>query len=139
KLATERNVDLTIVGPEAPLVAGIVDEFERRGLRVFGPKKDAALIEGSKVFCREVAARHGVPTAQGESFDDPDAAANFARTVPAPVVVKAEGLAAGKGVLICASQADAVNVINRMMREEMFGTASRRVVVEEFLEGRETS
>ena len=139
RLAADRGVDLTVVGPEAPLVAGIADEFTKRGLRIFGPTAAAAEIEGSKVFCRDLAMRHGVPMAQGESFEDPDAAADFARTVPAPLVVKADGLAAGKGVLICASQADAVNVINRMMREAMFGEASSRVVVEEFLEGRETS
>jgi phosphoribosylamine--glycine ligase len=139
RLAEQRETDLTVVGPEAPLVAGIVDEFRRRGLRVFGPTKAAAEIEGSKVFCRELAARYGVPTAQGESFDDPEAAADLARTLPAPLVVKADGLAAGKGVLICGSQAEAVNVIDRMMREDMFGASGRRVIVEEFLEGRETS
>ena len=139
RLASDRGVDLTVVGPEAPLVAGLVDEFTARGLKTFGPTKAAAEIEGSKVFCRELAARHGVPTAQGESFDNPDAAADFARTIPAPIVVKAEGLAAGKGVLICDSQAYAVNAIDRIMREDVFGSAGRRVIVEEFLEGRETS
>jgi len=139
RLAAERSVDLTVVGPEAPLVAGTVDEFNARGLRVFGPTARAAEIEASKVFCRDLAARHGVPMAQGESFDDPDAAADCARTLPGRIVVKADGLAAGKGVLICESQADAVNAINRIMREEIFGSSGRRVIVEEFLEGRETS
>jgi phosphoribosylamine--glycine ligase len=139
RLATERNVELTVVGPEAPLVAGIVDRFTDAGLRVFGPTAKAAEIEGSKVFCRELAGRHGVPMAQGESFDDPEAAADLARTLEAPIVVKADGLAAGKGVLICASQAEAVSAIDRIMREEIFGSSGRRVLVEEFLEGRETS
>jgi phosphoribosylamine--glycine ligase len=139
KLAEARKADLTVVGPEAPLVAGIVDEFRARGLRVFGPTKAAAEIEASKVFCRGLATRHGIPMAQGQSFDDPEAAADCARTLPAPLVVKADGLAAGKGVLICATQAEAVGVIDRMMREDMFGSSGRRVVVEEFLEGRETS
>jgi phosphoribosylamine--glycine ligase len=139
RLAEDESIDLTVVGPEIPLVNGIADLFKSRGLRVFGPSKGAAEIEGSKVFCRELARRHGVPMAQGESFDDPEAAADCARTLAAPLVVKADGLAAGKGVLICDSQADAVNVIDRMMREDMFGTSGRRVVVEEFLEGRETS
>ncbi len=138
-LASSQSVDLTVVGPEIPLVAGITDLFESRGLRVFGPSKAAAEIEGSKVFCREIARKYGVPMAEGESFDDPDAAADLASTLAAPIVVKADGLAAGKGVLICQTQAEAVNVINRMMREDMFGESSRRVVVEEYLEGRETS
>jgi phosphoribosylamine--glycine ligase len=139
RLAGDRKVDLTVVGPEAPLAAGIVDAFVERGLRVFGPTSRAAEIESSKVFCRELASRHGVPMAQGESFDDPNAAADFARMIPAPLVVKADGLAAGKGVLICESQAEAVSAIDRIMREEVFGSSGRRVVVEEFLEGRETS
>jgi len=138
-LAEDRRVDLTVVGPEAPLVDGIVDLFTARGLRVFGPTKAAAEIEGSKVFCRELATRYGVPIAQGESFDDPDAAADCARTIADPIVVKADGLAAGKGVLICTTTADAVNAINRIMREEIFGPAGQRLIVEEFLSGRETS
>ncbi len=139
RFAADERIDLTFVGPEIPLVRGIVDLFTARGLRVFGPTRAAAEIEGSKVFCRELARRHGVPMAQGESFDDPDDAADCARTIAGRVVVKADGLAAGKGVLICETSADAVNAINRIMREEIFGSSGRRVVVEEFLEGRETS
>ena len=139
RLAEERSVDLTLVGPEIPLVAGITDVFAERGLRVFGPSKAAAEIEGSKVFCRDLAARHGVPTAQGEAFDDPGAAADFARVLHGPLVVKADGLAAGKGVLICDSSAEAVRAIDSVMRERTFGSSGDRVVVEEFLEGRETS
>ena len=138
-LAEEQEIDLTVVGPEIPLVAGIADLFASRGLRVFGPSQAAAEIEGSKVFCRELAMKVGAPMAQGETFSDPEAAAEFARTIAAPMVVKADGLAAGKGVLICDTQAEAVNVIDRMMREDMFGTSGHRVLVEEFLEGRETS
>lgn len=138
-LAREEAVDLTVVGPEIPLVAGIADLFASRGLRVFGPSKEAAEIEGSKVFCREVARRHGVPMAEGESFDDPDAAIDFARTLGSPIVVKAEGLAAGKGVLICRDHDQAAEVINDIMRGGAFGSSGKRVVVEEFLEGRETS
>ena len=138
-LATAERVDLTVVGPEVPLVAGVADAFAARGLRLFGPRASAAEIEGSKVFCRELARRHGVPMAAGESFDDPDAACDFARTLAPPVVVKAEGLAAGKGVLICPDHAEACSAIDRIMRERVFAEAGRRVVVEEFLEGRETS
>src|SRR5688572_17475342 len=100
-LADERSVDLTVVGPEIPLVAGITDVFEKRGLRVFGPSKAAARIEGSKVFCREIAERSGVPMAPGGSFSDPDEAIDFARSLGGKLVVRADGLAAGKGVLIC--------------------------------------
>lgn len=138
-LAAERAVDLTVVGPEVPLVAGITDLFAQRGLRVFGPSKAAAEIEGSKVFCRDLARRHGVPMAEGESFDEPDAAIDYAKTLAAPLVVKAEGLAAGKGVLICAGHGEARAAIDRVMRERAFGESGNRVVVEEFLEGRETS
>jgi len=139
KVAASKEVDLTVVGPEIPLVAGLADVFASRGLRVFGPSKAAAEIEGSKVFCRELARRHGVPMAEGESFDDPDAAIDFARTVAPPIVVKAEGLAAGKGVLICGDHSDATRAIDDIMRGRAFGSSGSRVVVEEFLEGRETS
>lgn len=139
RLAEDESIDLTLVGPEVPLVAGIGDLFSARGLRVFGPSKAAAEIEGSKVFCREVARRHGVPMAEGESFDDPDAAIDYARTIAAPVVVKAEGLAAGKGVLICAGHREAQTAIDQIMRDRAFGDSGSRVVVEEFLEGNETS
>lgn len=138
-LAEDRRVDLTVIGPEVPLVAGIADVFDARGLRVFGPSKAAAEIEGSKVFCRDLARRHGVPMAQGESFNDPDAAIDLAQTLAAPIVVKAEGLAAGKGVLICASHDEARSAIDSIMRERSFGDSGNRVVVEEFLEGREIS
>jgi phosphoribosylamine--glycine ligase len=139
KLAVEREVDLTVVGPEIPLVAGITDVFASKGLRVFGPSKAAAEIEGSKVFCRALAERHGVPMAAGSSFDDADQAIDFAKTIAPPIVVKAEGLAAGKGVIICRDHAEAARTIEDMMRGGAFGSSGSRVVVEEFLEGRETS
>jgi phosphoribosylamine--glycine ligase len=138
-LAVERKVDLTVVGPEIPLVAGITDVFTSRGLKVFGPSKAAAEIEGSKVFCREVARRHGVPMALGESFEDADAAVDFARMIAPPIVVKADGLAAGKGVVICRTFEDAREAIEGMMHGGAFGSSGRRVVVEECLEGREMS
>ena len=138
-LAEDESVDLTVVGPEIPLVNGVVDRFVDRGQRVFGPAKAAAEIEGSKVFCRELSRRHGVPMAEGESFDDPDAAIDYAKTIAPPMVVKAEGLAAGKGVLICADHREAQAAIDKVMRERAFGASGSRVVVEEYLEGRETS
>ena len=138
-LAAERRVDLTVVGPEIPLVAGIADVFAARGLRVFGPTAGAAEIEGSKVFCNSLAKRHGVPVAAGESFDDADAAIDFARTIAPPIVVKANGLAAGKGVLICRTLDEARGVIDGMMRGGTFGASGTSVIVEEFLEGREIS
>jgi phosphoribosylamine--glycine ligase len=138
-LASDRAVDLTVVGPEIPLVAGITDVLAERGLTVFGPSKAAAQIEGSKVFCRDLSLRHGVPVAQGESFDDADAAIDFARTIAPPIVVKAEGLAAGKGVLICQTHDEAVAAVDTIMRQRAFGDSGGRVIVEEFLEGRETS
>lgn len=139
RLAEDESIDLTVVGPEIPLVDGIVDLFTARGLRVFGPTKAAAEIEGSKVFCRELARRHDVPMAEGETFDDPAAAYDYARTIAPPLVVKAEGLAAGKGVLICADLDDVGTALDQIMRERVFGASGARVVVEEFLEGRETS
>ncbi len=139
RLAEDESSDLIVVGPEVPLVEGLTDVLEGRGLNVFGPRKAAAEIEGSKVFCRDLAMRHGVPMAQGESFDDPDAAIDYARTIAAPLVVKAEGLAAGKGVLICVDHDEVRTAIDRIMREGVFGGSGERVVVEEFLEGRETS
>jgi phosphoribosylamine--glycine ligase len=139
RLADDESIELTVVGPEIPLAAGIVDLFESRKLNAFGPSKAAAEVEASKVFCRELARRHGVPMAEGESFDDPDAATDFARTIAPPLVVKAEGLAAGKGVIICADHAEATTAIDQIMRERMFGASGDRVVVEEFLDGRETS
>lgn len=137
--ARENAVDLTIVGPEAPLVAGVVDRFTAAGLRCLGPLEAAAQLEGSKSFTKDFMQRHGIPTASWRSFDDADAAVEFARGMTPPVVVKADGLAAGKGVVIAVSPDDADAVIRRMMSDKAFGRAGDRVVIEEFLPGEEAS
>jgi phosphoribosylamine---glycine ligase len=139
RLAEDESIDLVVVGPEVPLVSGLTDVLAGSGIPVFGPTRAAAEIEGSKVFCRELARRNDVPMAEGESFDDPDAAFDYARTISPPIVVKAEGLAAGKGVIICADHTEARAAIDGIMRERVFGASGGRVVVEEFLVGRETS
>lgn len=138
-VAIEQRVDLVVVGPEAPLVAGLVDALDERGIPAFGPTAAAAEIEGSKVFSREFAARRGIPMAEGEAFSEPDPAKGYARSLDPPLVVKAEGLAAGKGVLICADHEGADAAIDRILVDRDFGDAGERVVVEEFLRGRETS
>jgi len=137
--ARARAVDLTIVGPELPLVLGIVDAFEAAGLRVFGPSRRAAELEGSKAFAKDVMRRAGVPTARHATFDDADAARRHVDTVGVPVVVKADGLAAGKGVVVCTSVDEAHQAIDAIMVRRAFGEAGRRVVVEEFLSGEEVS
>ncbi len=137
--AEREHIDLTIVGPEAPLCAGIVDEFQGRGLRIFGPTKAAAEIEGSKVFCRQLLAKWGVPSPKFAVFDNPGEAKSYIRQQGAPIVVKAEGLAAGKGSIVCLTLDEAISAIDRIMFDREFGDAGKRVVVEEFLEGREAS
>jgi phosphoribosylamine---glycine ligase len=138
-IAAGRGVDLTVVGPEAPLVGGIVDEFESRGLRVFGPTASAAQIEGSKSFAKTLMEKHGIPTGRAGAFDSFDEAKAYVESLPAPLVVKADGLAAGKGVLIAQDTAAALNALSRCMIEEVFGEAGCRVLVEEFMEGPEVS
>ncbi|MFA0742967.1 MAG: hypothetical protein DFNUSKGM_003100 [Candidatus Fervidibacter sacchari] len=137
--AQREEIDLTVVGPEAPLCAGIVDEFQRRGLRIFGPTKSAAEIEGSKVFCRQLLAKWNIPSPKFAAFDDPNEAKAYVRQRGAPIVVKADGLAAGKGSIVCATLDEAFRAVDRIMVEREFGDAGKRVVVEEFLEGREAS
>jgi phosphoribosylamine--glycine ligase len=137
--AVEHRPYLTVVGPEAPLCEGITDRFKAAGLRVFGPSKAAAQLEGSKVFSKDVMVKAGVPTARAGAFTDPAAARAYARTLRPPVVVKADGLAAGKGVIICASLHEAENAIDETMVRGAFGAAGSRVLVEEFLEGEEAS
>jgi phosphoribosylamine---glycine ligase len=139
RLAEERKIDLTVVGPEVPLVAGIADVFAERGLKVFGPSKAAAQIEGSKVYCRDIAERYGVPMARGGGFSDPRAAVEFSSSFEGPRVVKASGLAAGKGVLICGTHYEAQMAIEEIMHGRMFGASGDAIVVEEYLEGREIS
>ncbi|OQB34271.1 MAG: Phosphoribosylamine--glycine ligase [Candidatus Hydrogenedentes bacterium ADurb.Bin170] len=133
------GIDLTVVGPEVPLVHGIVDFLEERGKRVFGPSKKAAQLEGSKSFAKEFMARHGIPTAESRTFDDLQEALAYVRSQPAPIVIKADGLAAGKGVTVAVSQAEAEAAIYAAMAEGAFGEAGARVVVEEYLTGEEAS
>jgi len=138
-LAQERQIGLTIVGPELPLTAGIVDVFEAAGLRVFGPNRRAAELEGSKAFTKELLARLGVPTAKHRTFTDHAAARRYLDEIGAPVVVKADGLAAGKGVLVCDDLATARAGLDEIMVRRAFGAAGEQVVIEEFLPGEEVS
>ncbi len=138
-LARAEAVELAVVGPEAPLVAGIADAFAAAGVRCFGPRRAAAELEGSKVFTKDFLARHGIPTARYEIFDDAEAACARIAEWGAPVVVKADGLAAGKGVTVARTVEEAQAAARAMLAEGAFGEAGRRVVVEEFLEGEEAS
>jgi phosphoribosylamine--glycine ligase len=137
--ARERDVDLTVVGPEAPLAAGLVDRFRAANILCYGPTAAAARLEGSKAFAKDFMRRRGIPTAAFATFDDAARAKAFARSLAAPVVVKADGLAAGKGVVIAADHEAAARAIDEMMVERRFGDAGSRVVVEEFLAGEEVS
>ncbi|UDL05702.1 phosphoribosylamine--glycine ligase [Marinobacter sp. CA1] len=137
--AEQNQVGLTIVGPEAPLVAGVVDLFSRRGLRVFGPTEGAAQLEGSKAFTKDFLDRHAIPTAAYANFTDVDEALTYVRAQGAPIVVKADGLAAGKGVIVAMTLEEAEATIRDMLAGNAFGDAGSRVVIEEFLEGEEAS
>ena len=139
EFARARAVALTIVGPEAPLVAGITDAFEKAGLRCFGPSAQAAMLEGSKNFSKAFMRRHGIPTADYESFTELDAALDYLETRNFPIVVKADGLAAGKGVTVAHTRAEAGQALTGMMSGGKFGAAGRRVVIEDFIDGEETS
>ena len=134
-----QGIGLTIVGPEAPLVAGVVDSFQAAGLRCFGPSKAAAQLEGSKSFTKDFLARHRIPTAAYQTFTDATAAIEYVRQMGAPIVVKADGLAAGKGVILAQTEQQAIDAINDMLQGNAFGEAGHRVVVEEFLSGEEAS
>jgi len=138
QFATVTGIGLTIVGPEQPLVKGLVDSFEESGLRVFGPSQRAAEIEGSKVFCKDLMKKYGIPTARYESFDSLDQVKLFTKE-DEPVVVKASGLAAGKGVILCSNAEEARSAVQSIMQEKAFGNAGDQVVVEEFLTGQEVS
>jgi phosphoribosylamine--glycine ligase len=138
-LALREKVDLTIVGPEAPLVAGLVDEFQKVGLKAFGPTASAARLEGSKVFTKQLMRNYGIPSADFEVFDDHVAASRYVQELSVPVVVKADGLAAGKGVFVCRERDEALQAINAIMLEKAFGDAGDLVLVEECLEGEEAS
>ena len=137
--AKDNAIDLTIVGPEAPLVAGIVDTFRDGGLRIFGPSRDAAQLEGSKAFTKDFLARHNIPTARYGVFTEIDAAVDFIHDHGAPIVVKADGLAAGKGVILAQTQQEAIDAVHDMLAGNAFGEAGHRVVIEEFLTGEEAS
>ncbi len=137
--ARSQGIDHTVVGPEAPLVAGIVDAFEAAGLACFGPSRAAARLEGSKRFTKDFLARHGIPTADYASFTDLDAAIAHIRARGAPLVVKADGLAAGKGVVLADSEAQAIDAVRDMLAGNRFGEAGHRVVIEDFLTGEEAS
>ena len=137
--AQSEGIDFTIVGPEAPLVAGLVDEFESRGLKVFGPSQRASMLEGSKAFAKEFMQKYGIPTAEFHTFEDPQRAKNFIKDFGVPVVIKADGLASGKGVFVCKSYEEALRAIDNLMIKKALGEAGSKVVVEEFLEGEEAS
>lgn len=137
--ATEHQVDLAVVGPEVPLFAGVVDELEAAGITVFGPSARAAAIEGSKVFAKELCLAYGIPTAAYAAFDDYEAAEAYIDTQGAPCVIKADGLAAGKGVTVAGTRAEARAALREAMLERRFGAAGDRVVIEEYLEGEELS
>lgn len=137
--AREHKCELTIVGPEAPLVDGIVDHFQNRGLKIFGPQQGAAQLEGSKTFTKHFLARHNIPTATYETFTELNAALAYIREQGAPIVIKADGLAAGKGVIVAMSLDEAEAAVNDMLAGNAFGEAGHRVVIEEFLEGEEAS
>jgi len=139
KFALENAIDLTVVGPEAPLVAGIVDVFEANSLRCFGPTKGAAQLEGSKAFSKDFFARHNIPTAKYANFTDTDEAIAYIKKQGAPIVVKADGLAAGKGVILAETENEAIDAVKDMLAGNSFGEAGHRVVIEEFLTGEEAS
>lgn len=138
-IAVERGVDLTVVGPEAPLVAGVVDEVRARGLRAFGPTAAAARLEGSKSFAKRLMGGHGIPTAAARVFDDYGEAKAYVEAAPAPLVVKADGLAAGKGVIIAEDTGAALGALDECMVNQAFGKAGSKVLVEQYIEGPEVS
>jgi len=137
--AQKESIDLTIVGPEAPLVEGVVDRFEKEGLNIFGPTQGAAQLEGSKAFTKDFLARHEIPTAEYQNFTEIEPAVAYVKEKGTPIVIKADGLAAGKGVIIAQTEEEAVNAIEDMLEGNKFGDAGSRVVVEEFLTGEEAS
>ena len=137
--AKEKEIDLTIVGMDDPLVGGLIDELENAGLRAFGPKKNAAILEGSKAFSKDLMKKYHIPTAAYENFDNPDDAIAYLETAEFPIVLKADGLALGKGVLICKTLEEAKEGVKSIMLDKQFGSAGNRLVIEEFMTGREVS
>ena len=137
--AKEKEIDLTIVGMDDPLVGGLVDRLEDAGLKAFGPRKNAAILEGSKAFSKDLMKKYGIPTAAYENFDNAEDALNYLKTASFPIVLKADGLALGKGVLICNTLEEAQDGVKSIMLGKQFGTAGNRMVIEEFMTGREVS
>ena len=137
--AKENAIDLTIVGMDDPLVGGLIDELEKEGLRAFGPRKNAAILEGSKAFSKDLMKKYNIPTAGYENFDNADDAIKYLETAEFPIVLKADGLALGKGVLICNDFEEAKEGVKSIMLDKQFGTAGNRMVIEEFMTGREVS
>ena len=137
--ARENQIDLTIIGPDDPLAAGAVDAFEAAGLRVFGPRKNAAILEASKAFSKDLMKKYGIPTAAYEIFTSPEAALAYLETAKMPIVLKADGLALGKGVLICKDLEEAQEGVKTLMLDKQFGSAGDEIVIEEFMTGREVS
>lgn len=139
QFAKEKEIDLTVIGMDDPLVAGVVDAFEAEGLRVFGPNKAAAILEGSKAFSKDLMKKYNIPTAAYENFDNPEEALAYLETAKFPIVLKADGLALGKGVLICNTLEEAKDGVKSIMLDKKFGTAGNTMVIEEFMTGREVS
>ncbi|MBQ8624719.1 MAG: phosphoribosylamine--glycine ligase [Agathobacter sp.] len=137
--AKENAIDFTIIGMDDPLVGGVVDAFEAEGLKVFGPRKNAAILEGSKAFSKDLMKKYNIPTAAYENFDNPEKAIAYLKTAKMPIVLKADGLALGKGVLICNTLEEALAGVKEIMEDKKFGTAGNTMVVEEFMTGREVS
>lgn len=137
--AKEKEIDLTIVGMDDPLVGGLIDELEKAGLRAFGPRKNAAILEGSKAFSKDLMKKYNIPTAAYENFDNAEDAIGYLETAQFPIVLKADGLALGKGVLICNTLEEAREGVKSIMLDKQFGTAGNRMVIEEFMTGREVS
>ncbi|MBE5887637.1 MAG: phosphoribosylamine--glycine ligase [Lachnospiraceae bacterium] len=137
--AKENAIDFTIIGMDDPLVGGVVDAFEAEGLKVFGPRKNAAILEGSKAFSKDLMKKYNIPTAAYENFDNPEKAIEYLKTAKMPIVLKADGLALGKGVLICNTLEEALAGVKEIMEDKKFGTAGNTMVVEEFMTGREVS
>ena len=137
--AQEKEIDLTVIGMDDPLVGGVVDVFEERGLRIFGPRKNAAILEGSKAFSKDLMKKYNIPTAAYENFDDAEKALAYLETADFPIVLKADGLALGKGVLICNTLEEAKEGVKSIMLDKAFGSAGNQMVVEEFMTGREVS
>ena len=139
EFAKSKEIDLTVIGMDDPLVGGVVDEFEKAGLRVFGPRKNAAILEGSKAFSKDLMKKYHIPTAAYETFDSPKKAMEYLENSKYPIVLKADGLALGKGVLICNTKEEAMDGVKTLMLDKQFGSAGNTIVVEEFMTGREVS